>query len=221
MQFSVASQVGVVVALGGPFAILLLGRALRLETFATAFRLAFWVTAIAVLVIMFAWEGQGLASIGLAHPGWRSLGIGVLAGIVMLPLFPLIPAILGRFGVAVNNAETFKQIAQQSFGQRLFLVLTAAVVEEILYRGYGIERMTLWVHSEWLAAGISVVAFTAAHFRWGAGHLITVFLVACGFSALYVWSRNLSACIIAHFIIDGVGFLLMPATMARMRPATG
>lgn len=45
---------------------------------------------------------------------------------------------------------------------RIFLILRAAVFEEIYYRGFMIERLTELTRLRWAAALISLVAFTLA-----------------------------------------------------------
>jgi membrane protease YdiL (CAAX protease family) len=62
----------------------------------------------------------------------------------------------------------------------------------------------------WVAAILlSVVTFTFAHLSgWGVVHLIPVFGAAVVFALLYVWRRDTPSNIIAHFLTDGMGFLL-------------
>jgi len=100
-------------------------------------------------------------------------------------------------------------ILARPFWFRLLMVLRAAVVEEILFRGYIIEKVRQMTKSTWLAVLVSVAAFTVAHLNgWGAVQLIPVFGSGVVFALLYVWKRDLPSNMIAHFIIDAIGFLL-------------
>ena len=60
---------------------------------------------------------------------------------------------------------------------RVLLVVNAAVVEEILYRGFLIEKVRQVTGNTHLAFVVSAVAFTYAHLSgWGWVQLIPVFM---------------------------------------------
>ena len=90
--------------------------------------------------------------------------------------------------------------------------MRAAVVEEINYRGYAIERIEELTSSKSLAVLISVVVFTFAHFAfWGGTHLIVVGFSAVILALLYLWRRDLICNMVAHLLTDLIGFLLAGA----------
>ena len=89
------------------------------------------------------------------------------------------------------------------------------VVEEVLYRGYAIGIGQRLVEGVWPAAAISLLAFTLAHYKWQAGHLIGVFAAGAVLTLLFILSQSLLVCIFAHAIVDGVAFLLMPMFFKR------
>jgi membrane protease YdiL (CAAX protease family) len=92
---------------------------------------------------------------------------------------------------------------------RFLMVLRAAIVEEILFRGYLIEKVQQLTASPPLAIALSIATFTLAHLSgWGMVQLIPVFADGLILALLYVWRRDLPCNMIAHFITDGVGFLL-------------
>jgi uncharacterized protein len=92
---------------------------------------------------------------------------------------------------------------------QLALVLRASVFEEILYRGFAIERLAELTHLRWFAALISLSAFTLAHLSyWGCGHLLIAAFGGGVLRALYLLRRDLSANMVAHFLTDSAGFLL-------------
>jgi membrane protease YdiL (CAAX protease family) len=87
-------------------------------------------------------------------------------------------------------------------------VLRAAVFEEVCYRGYTIERVQELSGSRVLAFVVSVAGFTLAHAGyWGWGALLIPAFGGVIFAALYLWRRDLTCNMIAHFVADGVGFL--------------
>jgi membrane protease YdiL (CAAX protease family) len=67
-----------------------------------------------------------------------------------------------------------------------------------------------------VAAGLATWAiFTCAHLAgWGVVQLIVAGWAGAPITLLYLWRRNLWADILCHWLIDGAGFLLMPATQA-------
>ena len=93
----------------------------------------------------------------------------------------------------------------------MLLVSRAAFVEETAFRGYGFERITELTGSKWLAALVTLVLFTMAHYAGGGW--AQVIIAAWGglvLTVLYLWRRNLWANIICHWLIDGTAFLLLP-----------
>ena len=114
-------------------------------------------------------------------------------------------------GVSIEQSQQFHKMASLSFGYRLFIVVTAAVVEEILYRGYAIGIGQSLVGGILPATFLSIVVFTLSHFRWGLSHLLSVLWSALALSLLFVFTGNLFSCIAAHAAINGVGLLLLPS----------
>jgi membrane protease YdiL (CAAX protease family) len=101
-----------------------------------------------------------------------------------------------------------KIILSTPYWFRVLLVLRAAVVEEILFRGYLIEKLRQVTGSTWIAVSGSTAAFTYAHLAgWGAVQLIPVAAAGLIFALLYAWRRDLGSNMIGHFIADGLGFL--------------
>lgn len=92
----------------------------------------------------------------------------------------------------------------------LGMIVTTAVTEEILYKGYPIERVGELTGNRWLGAAFSLIVFVLPHVsffgvQWllyhGAGTILAY--------VLYMWRRNLWACIFMHFL--GNAPLLVPA----------
>jgi membrane protease YdiL (CAAX protease family) len=87
--------------------------------------------------------------------------------------------------------------------------LRAAVFEEIYYRGFMIERLAEITRLRWLAALISLTSFTFAHVSgWGWAHLMVAAFGGAILTGLYLLRRDLASNMVAHFLTDGVGFLL-------------
>lgn len=82
----------------------------------------------------------------------------------------------------------------------LGLVLATAVTEEVLWRGYVVERLGAWT-GPLVAAGVGLAIFTATHLPFfGAGWLVSVLPGAVLLYVLLLWRRNLWACMLCHLI---------------------
>ncbi len=170
-----------------------------------------WSYAAIVLLWLRFGEGLPLSSIGLRRPGWKTVGFALLAVVALLSVFVVQSlVIVPMFHLDASRSVVERNlILARPFWYRLLMVLRAAVVEEILFRGYMIEKVRQLTGSTVLAVVVSVVAFTYMHLSgWGAVHLIPVFAGGVIFAMLYVWRRDLPSNMLAHFITDGVGFLL-------------
>jgi uncharacterized protein len=94
---------------------------------------------------------------------------------------------------------------------RLALVVTAGIFEEVLYRGYAIERLTTIWGSQWTAAVVTVALFILAHLPViGFAHLPPVAVVGVLVTLLYLWRRDLILNMVAHATIDGIALLVVP-----------
>ena len=90
------------------------------------------------------------------------------------------------------------------------VVMRAGIAEEIFYRGFAIERIEALTGSTFLAAVVPLVLFAAFHFSQGvAGVLISLFVGAAA-TGIYLWKRNLTILIAAHFTLDFVPNVLFP-----------
>jgi membrane protease YdiL (CAAX protease family) len=170
-----------------------------------------WVYLGVVIVWLLRVEGQSLASIGFRRPTWKTFAYGTAGAFAVLTVTATQYALivpLFHLNAAVAEGVRAKMMATPFF-YRVLIVLRAAVVEEILFRAYLIEKVRQLTGSWGLALILSVVAFTLAHLSgWGVVQLIPVFGAAVVLGALYVCRRDTAANIITHFITDAAGFLL-------------
>jgi membrane protease YdiL (CAAX protease family) len=171
--------------------------------------LVFWLMAALLLAYVLLGERRPLRSIGLVKPGWESLAWGVggaAATVTSLALIYLV--IVPALGLPAAEKQ-IGEVKARPLWLLLGLVTRAAVFEELFYRGFAIERITELTGRRWLAVLASLALFTFAHLGyWGWTHLI---VAGCGglvLTALYLLRRDLTANMLAHWLTDGVGFLL-------------
>jgi membrane protease YdiL (CAAX protease family) len=173
-------------------------------------RLALWALAAALIAVAHA---AGLAWMAPRTPPGMSIVAALLAVVTIFACMPLLQRAQGA--PSEQQRSAFAALATRPFAQRLFIVLTAAVVEEVLYRGLAIGLGQQLLGSLYGAAAISLVAFTLGHLRWGLAHLAGVAVAGAALTVLYVGTGSLVACIVVHFIVDAIGVLLLPVLLAR------
>jgi membrane protease YdiL (CAAX protease family) len=171
---------------------------------------SWWTLVAVVLVYILAIERRSLASVGLHRPTWKTLAFGVGGA-----------AVIFAAGIAVNgfllpalhlhtDPKAGLSILHASYLYRVALVIRAPIVEELLFRGYGIERLEELTGSKFVAGAVSLAAFTAAHLSyWGYVPLIGVATAGLVLTIMYLWRRDLLSNMIAHFITDAVGLLVV------------
>ena len=168
----------------------------------------FWTLTLLVLFYVRRVERRPLSSIGFRGPGAIDLLLGLVAGAIMILGMGLIYAIVfPALHLQLNRAH-MDAILHTPVWYRVLLAARAAITEEVLFRGYPIERLQELTGNRYVAAVISVAAFTYAHLSaWGPGQLVVVAFGGVLLAGLYLWRRNIWANILAHGIADGVPFL--------------
>lgn len=170
-----------------------------------------WPLAAVMLIYVLIAERRKLSSIGFKKPSMGDLALGVLAAGVIVFGMGLIYAKVFPFLHLKPNMGTAAAIIGTPLLYRFAIVTRAAFVEEIIFRGYGIERLKELTGRGWIAALLTMAAFTYAHLSgWGAAHLIPVAWAALVLTGFYFWRRNIWTVIIAHWLTDALGVIVLP-----------
>jgi len=171
--------------------------------------LVFWLMTVLLLAYVLLVERRPLRSIGLVRPTWRSLAWGVGGAVVTVAgaaFFYLV--IVPALGLSAAEKQMGEVMALPLWFL-LGLVTRAAVFEELCYRGFAIERIAELSGRRWLAALVSLALFTFAHVAfWGWAHLIIAGFGVLMLPALYLLRRDLASNMLAHWLTNGIGFLL-------------
>lgn len=166
-----------------------------------------WCLLAVILYITCRWEDRPLHSIGIRRP--KPIDTGYLLAATLLGFFAL--ATTGPLvdALGLTQAEqTGLGVAEAGVGLALLSAVTTGVVEELLYRGYAIERLDEYTDSAVLAGAISWSVFTLAHAAsWRPGDLLQVSLAALVFTLIYLQRRSLVPVIGAHILIWILGIL--------------
>lgn len=169
---------------------------------------AFWLMAVVIVVWVVRVERRPLASIGLVRPTWKGIAWGAAAAFVMVAGLPVVYAVVLP-ALQTGGQAPMGNIAHIPKWLSVLLVVRAAVFEELCYRGFAIERLGEMIGSRRLAAMLSLAVFTLVHlYGWNWSHLIVVLYAGLVLTALYLWRRDLVACMVAHFLTDITGVLL-------------
>lgn len=223
MRLTLATLVGIFLALFGAPVIALFGPKLE-RSFGTIVGSIVGLSGIVAIVVItltvvFRFEHQSLASLGLRPLRWQSVALGLaLAAFFMYVFTPAVVWMLSRLPFGGFESGLAKTAAVPSWLLAI-TVLIVATAEEILYRGYAVERLAGFTESYWIAGAISVVVFGVAHIpNWGLGAAMSTFLSGAVLTAFYIWQRDLTANIVAHVVTDVMGIIVMPA-FAQSKPS--
>jgi membrane protease YdiL (CAAX protease family) len=170
--------------------------------------LAFFAALGVLLWIVRGGERLPFASLGWSERGIRSsllwgLYGALLCAVGLAAAFGLIHVLGLRFG---GEGGGFSP----PMGAMLLTVIRAAIVEEVFYRGYAIDRIARLTGSRALAIALPLAVFAAAHYRQGAGGVLVALILGGILTAVFVKRRDLLAVIVAHFLVDFVPNLVLP-----------
>jgi uncharacterized protein len=89
-------------------------------------------------------------------------------------------------------------------------VITAAVCEELIFRGYLMPRLQLYFKSKWFPIIISALIFGAGHAAYGTiiNTAVPLF-IGLLFGWYYQQYRNIKVLILCHFLIDFISLVVM------------
>lgn len=215
-----APLVGLVIAFGGTALLAspasrVLGPAESLRTRLLE-QLVLWLIGIAVAVVALEWEGKPPSFFGLRPFHWSSIAWGLaLAWLLIRVFYPLTLRAFAALGLRGFD-EGMAQVLALPLWFRIIAVVTAGVVEEFLFRGYAVGALAQLTGSVWIAAGVSVAAFALLHWPlWGAGPVLSFVFSGGLLTAFFVWRQDLLANVVAHVVVDGMGFVVAPWRQAR------
>jgi len=86
--------------------------------------------------------------------------------------------------------------------------LTAGFVEELIWRGYFVEKLLRIGNSEWRSIIFSSISFAFIHGFWVVDKLAVTFLFGIVAGAYYVRERNLVVLMVTHVTLDIIAFAL-------------
>jgi membrane protease YdiL (CAAX protease family) len=163
-----------------------------------------WVLAFGVLFFTRKIEKLPLTTIGWKSLSWKWISIAIGIGILLSFLVPVFTLLVSKIFPPSDTGTIAEVTLHFSWWILLLSVITAGVTEEILFRGYPLERLLESTSNKWISACVSLVFFVAIHATgWNVAHIIGVVIpLGIALTGLYFWKRNLLFVMIVHVIID-------------------
>jgi len=209
-----ATWFGLLLALGGTTALAFWKHDREGPIRKTLHLLTTWGATLALLALVLVWEQRPLSSVGIVWGNYMAWSIGTLCGVLVLAMSGL-PMYFAKGSMPQDSLRGVQKILATPLWFRIVVIITAGTTEELMFRGYPIERLHEMGCALWLAALIPLLIFTLAHLSmWGKGHLASVLFCGGLITGLYLWQRDLIACMIAHTLIDCL-ILMMPMLLKR------
>jgi membrane protease YdiL (CAAX protease family) len=194
------------------------------EEISTAERLSLYASTIAfqwATVAMILWRtnlhGIVLAALGVALPKFMLAALVTVA--LLLPLLAnqvyslrrlarMPPEQQGIVGALARKLMPQNLVESLAFAA---LVVTVAVCEELIYRGFVFTAFYA-AFGDSLAAGIvaSSLLFSFAHLYQGPRGLFSTFVVGLLLASARAWTGSLAPCIVVHLCVDLVAGLAAP-----------
>ena len=168
-----------------------------------------WSLTFIVLGIVLFGERRSLTSVGLGRPTWPAIRTGVLMTVLLLVLAMGAGAVVQSVGgLSGNSSGQIDLVVGLPIWLQLIVSISAGFTEEILFRGYAIERTAELTASRWLGAIIPIIVFGAIHAPfWGVGHAVVAGLSGSWLTLIYQWRRDLWTNITAHALLDLLVFV--------------
>jgi membrane protease YdiL (CAAX protease family) len=215
---------GVVIALSTPIVQFLLSPVFKLFAFPIdrfLSLLPFWISIVLVLGIAHYAEGYPLALFGFARTQ-KTLRTRLIEWIITIVAAFVTGVVMITFSTYVRTLLTNQPMPNATLLLKnfpawvlFFAWLTGAFTEEVLFRSYAIERLTLLIGNRWLAALITSFTFAILHiFGWDWIHVLTAVLPGSIMLTLfYLWKRSLALNVIIHAVLNAP-LLLVPMLAA-------
>ncbi len=168
-----------------------------------------WAVMFVVCVIAFSIRRWKPSDLGIRR--LRLLDIAAALGSLVIAV--VLGGIASHIAVMPSSLSDLHKMAAVPLSVRIALVLTAAISEEFMYRGYALEELAYLTGNRGLAGLLSLAVFTISHVGlYGLSRALVVpAVVGAVLTALYLWRRNLPSCMLTHAMLDGLFLIAIPA----------
>ncbi len=149
---------------------------------------------------------------------WNSIGLNLewYAKYKYLFIFLLLALVMAAFILPEiyyqdpnsSTSETGFFFAPVTTTERLlvlFMAFTAGVTEEVIFRGFALTRLKIWISNPWFILPITLVSFLLIHGQpEDLGRSINYVIAGCAFGIPFILLglKRLDILILIHFLID-------------------
>lgn len=161
----------------------------------------YWAFALIVIGIAVRGEKLAIVDLGFRRPTLVDIGYILVTAVGILLVYTVTPPLIEALGLPVSESGGLVS-ASAGIGVAIAYAVTIGIVEEILYRGYPIERLLTFTNSPLVAGGVTWMVFTAAHaMSWPLGSLLQTALVSAVLTIVYLRRRTLAPVVGAHILV--------------------
>ncbi len=176
------------------------------ETSLLISRIEFWILLLLLFLYARFVEKNNFLLISEQKKKWWFYPVAIVSVILITTIALNIIVLIEHTSGIKGNPEIEEMLYAILCGNKgllLFTCITAAVTEELLFRGYLLSRIKKIFNSNWIAVFVSALLFGLAHFAYGdINRMFFPFIIGLIFGAYYVKYRNIAVLIICHFIMD-------------------
>jgi membrane protease YdiL (CAAX protease family) len=186
----------------------LTGDTLSLTTRFVLTRLTFWLFFVVILLYVVIKEKDTLLLWPeQAYSIWIFV-LSVAAILLVILLGSILIALPFKLWGHIKISDAMVAMLQMSVPVKLLGIITAGVVEELIFRGYMIPRLTLFFKSRHPPVIISSVIFALGHIGYGTAlNVLIPLLIGLVFGYHYYRYRNIKILIACHILIDANALL--------------
>lgn len=172
-----------------------------------------WILVVLIILIIKLWEKRDIKSIGINTLDIKNIflgiGFGLIAVVVSILTLGLLYNVLG-----LEAPSTLSEVSTLPLFIKIFTITTAAITEEIFYRGYAVERIGEITGKYVLGGIISGIIFVAVHFpSWGLAGAIPQIIFTIFLTIFYLKKRDLIATMAMHWTINFLMIIVLPSFM--------
>jgi membrane protease YdiL (CAAX protease family) len=160
-----------------------------------------WALALIVLGIAMRGEGLSWPQFGFRRPSLVDIGYIIVTTVAIILVYSVTPPLIESLGLPTSESGGLVG-ASTGIEVAIAYAATIGIVEELLYRGYPIERLLSYTDSSLVAGGATWLVFTAAHaINWPLGSLLQTSLVSAVLTVVYLRRRTLAPVVGAHVLV--------------------
>lgn len=159
--------------------------------------------AAGVVLVVVLWEKKPLTELGIQKQTKRTIIFALCASIVIVVAGSLISLLLIKVLGMPTPALLTDQILKFPVWFSVWLVISSSVAEEVLFRGFAIERLGRLTGNIWWGGLITLIWFTALHLPLGLTYSLVIVMPSSALlTLLYIWRRDLVTTAIVHFVFN-------------------